>query len=191
MSDSVQPHRRQPTRLLCPQDSLGKNTGAGYHFLLQTVPEFYPFIINQQSGKYNGSPSFVGCSNKLIKQRTTLLELPIFRLIRSTSNNQDLRLASEGGGGLSWRTEPLTCGIWYYLWVDSDKIEMNCRARGYQRPANDCFWNIAKGRIWGPNTFAPYHRPLALSLHLISVPRLLIQRGNQPWIFTERTWCWS
>ena len=46
--------------------------------------------------------------------------------------------------------------------------------RGYQRPANDCFWNIAKGRVWGPNTFAPYHRPLALSLHLISVPRLLI-----------------
>ena len=131
MSDSVQPHRRQPTRLLCPQDSLGKNTGAGYHFLLQTVPEFYPFIINQQSGKYNGSPSFVGCSNKLIKQRTTLLELPIFRLIRSTSNNQDLRLASEGGGGLSWRTEPLTCGIWYYLWVDSDKIEMNCRAQNW------------------------------------------------------------
>ena len=27
MSDSVQPHRRQPTRLLCPWDSPGKNTG--------------------------------------------------------------------------------------------------------------------------------------------------------------------
>ena len=131
MSDSVQPHRQQPTRLLCPQDSLGKNTGAGYHFLLQTVPEFYPFIISQQSGKYNGSLSFVGCSNKLIKQRTTLLELPIFRLIRSTSNNQDLRLASEEGGGPSCRTEPLTCGIWYYLWVDSDGIEMNCRAHNW------------------------------------------------------------
>ena len=35
MSDSVQPHRWQPTRLPCPSDSSGKNTGVGYHFLLQ------------------------------------------------------------------------------------------------------------------------------------------------------------
>ena len=35
MSDSVQPHRRQPTRLPCPWDSLSKNTGVGCHFLLQ------------------------------------------------------------------------------------------------------------------------------------------------------------
>ena len=35
MSDSVQPHRWQPTRLLCPQDSAGKNTGVSCHFLLQ------------------------------------------------------------------------------------------------------------------------------------------------------------
>ena len=35
MSDSVRPHRWQPTRLCCPWDSLGKNTGAGRHFLLQ------------------------------------------------------------------------------------------------------------------------------------------------------------
>ena len=37
MSDSVQPHRRQPTRLLCPWDSPGKNTGVGCHFLLQCM----------------------------------------------------------------------------------------------------------------------------------------------------------
>ena len=35
MSDSVQPHRRQPSRLTCPWDSPGKNTGEGCHFLLQ------------------------------------------------------------------------------------------------------------------------------------------------------------
>ena len=29
------PHRRQPTRLLCPWDSPSKNTGVGCHFLLQ------------------------------------------------------------------------------------------------------------------------------------------------------------
>ena len=30
-------HRRQPTRLLCPWDSPGKNTGVGCHFLLQCM----------------------------------------------------------------------------------------------------------------------------------------------------------
>ena len=35
MSDSVRPHRQQPTRLPHPWDSPGKNTGVGCHFLLQ------------------------------------------------------------------------------------------------------------------------------------------------------------
>ena len=35
MSDSVRPHRWQPTRLPRPWDSPGKNTGVGCHFLLQ------------------------------------------------------------------------------------------------------------------------------------------------------------
>ena len=37
MSDSVRPHRRKPTRLPCPWDSPGKNTGVGCHFLLQCM----------------------------------------------------------------------------------------------------------------------------------------------------------
>ena len=37
MSDSVWPHWPQPTRLLCPWDSLGKNTGVGCQFLLQCM----------------------------------------------------------------------------------------------------------------------------------------------------------
>ena len=37
MSDSVPPHRRQPTRLPYPWDSPGKNTGVGSHFLLQCM----------------------------------------------------------------------------------------------------------------------------------------------------------
>ena len=36
-SDSVRPHRRQPTRLPRPWDSPGKNTGVGCHFLLQSM----------------------------------------------------------------------------------------------------------------------------------------------------------
>ena len=37
MSNSVRPHRRQPTRLPHPWDSPGKNTGVGCHFLLQCM----------------------------------------------------------------------------------------------------------------------------------------------------------
>ena len=37
MSDSVRPHRWQPTRLPRPWDPPGKNTGVGCHFLLQCM----------------------------------------------------------------------------------------------------------------------------------------------------------
>ena len=37
MSDSVRLHRWQPTRLPRPWDSPGKNTGVGFHFLLQCM----------------------------------------------------------------------------------------------------------------------------------------------------------
>ena len=37
MSDSVRPHRWQPTRLPRPWDSPGKNTEVGCHFILQCM----------------------------------------------------------------------------------------------------------------------------------------------------------
>ena len=37
MSESQQSHGLQPTRLVCPWDSPGKNTGADCHFLLQGI----------------------------------------------------------------------------------------------------------------------------------------------------------
>ena len=37
MSNSVRPHRWQPTRFCHPWDSPGKNTGVGCHFLLQRM----------------------------------------------------------------------------------------------------------------------------------------------------------
>ena len=37
MSDSVRPHRWQPTRLPRPWDSPGKNSGVGFHFPLQCM----------------------------------------------------------------------------------------------------------------------------------------------------------
>ena len=36
-SDSLWPHGLEPTRLLCPWGSTGKNTGVGYHAFLQRI----------------------------------------------------------------------------------------------------------------------------------------------------------
>ena len=51
MSDSVPPHRRQPTKLLCPWDSLGKNTGVGCHVLLHL---FLDTTVKNCKFKVNG-----------------------------------------------------------------------------------------------------------------------------------------
>ena len=37
VSDSLKPYGPEPTRLLCPRDSPGKNTGVGCHAFLQGV----------------------------------------------------------------------------------------------------------------------------------------------------------
>ena len=37
MSNSLEPHGLQPSRLLCPWNPPGKNTGVGCHFLLQGI----------------------------------------------------------------------------------------------------------------------------------------------------------
>ena len=65
MSDSVQPHRRQPTRLPCPWDSPGKNTGVGCHFLLQCmkvkskseIAQSCPILVTPWTAAYQAPPS--------------------------------------------------------------------------------------------------------------------------------------
>ena len=64
MSDSVGPHRRQPTRLPHPWDSPGKNNGVGCHFLLQSmkvkseseVPQSCPTLWDPIDDSPRGSP---------------------------------------------------------------------------------------------------------------------------------------
>ena len=62
-SPTVWPHRRQPTRLPCPRDSPGKNTGVGCHFLLQCmkvrseseVAQLYPTLSDPMDCSLPGS----------------------------------------------------------------------------------------------------------------------------------------
>ena len=58
MSNSVQPHRWQPTRLLCPQDLLCKNTGVGCYFRLYTL--VYEALKNGTSINFYISSSTIG-----------------------------------------------------------------------------------------------------------------------------------
>ena len=59
----MRPHRWQPTRLPCPWDSPGKNTGVGCHFLLQCrkvkseseVAQSYPTLSNPMDCSPPGS----------------------------------------------------------------------------------------------------------------------------------------
>ena len=64
MSDSVRPHRQQPTRLPHPRDSPGKNIGVGCHFLLQCmkvkseseVAQSCPTLATPQTAAYQAPP---------------------------------------------------------------------------------------------------------------------------------------
>ena len=63
MSDSVRPHRWQPTKLPRPWDSQGKNAGVGCHFLLQCmkvkseseVAQLYPTLSDPMDCSLPGS----------------------------------------------------------------------------------------------------------------------------------------
>ena len=58
MSDFVLPHRRQPTRLLRPWDSPGKNTGVGCHFLLQCMHACYvASVVSDSMRPYGQQPT--------------------------------------------------------------------------------------------------------------------------------------
>ena len=65
MSDSVRPHRQQPTRLPHPWDSPGKNIGLGCHFLLQCmqvkseseVAQSCPTLVTPWTAAYQAPPS--------------------------------------------------------------------------------------------------------------------------------------
>ena len=64
MSNTLWPHGLYPTRLLCPWDFPGKNTGVDYHFFLQGIiptqglnPHFLHWQVDSLPLSQLGSPS--------------------------------------------------------------------------------------------------------------------------------------
>ena len=75
MSDFLRPHGLQPTRLLCPWDSLGKNTGVGCHFLLQGT---FPTVHKGDFINVHQKIPQVNCHRKLSLE--PLNSIPILHL---------------------------------------------------------------------------------------------------------------
>ena len=84
----MQPHRWQPTRLPCPRDSPGKNTGVDCHFLLQCMKvkseseaaQSSPLLATPGTAAYQAPPSmgfsrqeyWSGCHRLLRKVRINI-----------------------------------------------------------------------------------------------------------------------
>ena len=109
MSDSVRPHRRQPTRLRRPCDSPGKNTGVGCHFLLQCmkvrseseVTESCPTLSNPMdcSPRDSSIHGIFQARVQLYNQRKSRKgETTIFLLLEQTLHFHDPFLLHVGRG---------------------------------------------------------------------------------------------
>ena len=68
VSDSLQPHRLLPTRLFCPWNSPGKNTGVGSHSLLKGIIPFQGLnlgLLKSRQILYHLSHQGVGTNMKM------------------------------------------------------------------------------------------------------------------------------
>ena len=70
VSNSWRPHEQQPTRLLCPWDSPGQNTGAGSRSLLQGI---FPTQVSRIAGRFFTVWATREAQNRLQSQKVPAL----------------------------------------------------------------------------------------------------------------------
>ena len=153
MTDSVRPHRWQPTRLPHPWDSPGKNTGVGCHFLLQCMKvkserkSLSPVRLptTPWTAAYH-APSSMGLSRQeywsgvplpspslIIREMQNTLKEPLIlvrmALIKMSTHNKCWRGCGEKGALLQcgWECE-LVQPLWRTIWgfLKKLKIELPC-----------------------------------------------------------------
>ena len=136
MSDSVRPHRRQPTRLPRPWDSPGKNTGVGCHFLLQCIK------VKSESQVAQSCPTFsdpMDCSlpgssvHGIFQARVLEWGAIGKRQIWPTSSNIPIKASSKNNQVKSFLFGGLVSfhrSVGYKFWKEfSNGIILSCRGR--------------------------------------------------------------
>ena len=137
----MRPHRRQPTRLLHPWDSPGKNTGVGCHVLLQGI---FPTP--------RSNPGLPHCTQKLLSLAQPERRRLAGRALLSVTG--DLTRARSGAGERG--TEGAAGGLgplesvkrtgWFYLGVlpggtDGARLLWRCGSAGARTRCNIlCKW---------------------------------------------------
>ena len=111
MSDSVRPHRRQPTGLPCPWDSPGKNTGVGCHFLLQCmkvkseseVTQSCPTVSDPMDCSPPGSSVHGICQARVLEWGAVAFSVPISQCF--TNANYPYQITVCVGYCLYWASQ--------------------------------------------------------------------------------------
>ena len=109
MSNSVQPHRQQPTRLPRPWDSPGKNTGVGCHFLFQCMK------VESESEVSQSCP--------------TLSDPTDCSLPGSSVHGIFQARVLEGGAIAFSRWQPLN---WRFTGIETIELYTTCRTAGFE-----------------------------------------------------------
>ena len=125
-SDSVRPHRWQPTRLPRPWDPPGKNTGVGCHFLLQCMQVKSESEVSQSCPALSNPTdySLPGCSVHGISQARILEWVTISF---SWGSDQTQVSCIAGRRFTNWATREYFCAyqvffFFFWKWFCEDKF---------------------------------------------------------------------
>ena len=165
LSDSLRPHRLQPTRLLHPWDFPGKSTGVGCHRLLREDKDctFFPVSL------VNNNIILVGQADQFWQPwwERWILHLPrleaggasLERVLNRCTWVRQEALGSHtpvttGQAGLGalplsfWSPRALAAWSVCWLWLFRNTVFLP-RPRVARRPAVKCHWGRVRGPGWG------------------------------------------